>query len=215
MGTCDLRVEQARTLAAPRLAYGALSRALFAALDLVYGRRSTLAKFRVLELVARVPYQAWESVGYVAITHTSGRPGFARRIVDFVEEARAHQDNEQWHLLILEELVPNRFGWWRRVPIPQLLALVYYHVSWLLYVLRPAWSYRLHAEFEDHAEHTYMEYVAAHPELERRAFMSAFEREYGRFASMADLLRCIALDEREHKDQSLARLAAPRFGLAA
>jgi DNA-directed RNA polymerase specialized sigma24 family protein len=36
------------------------ARALFCGLDLFYGRRRTLEKFRVLELIARVPYQAWE-----------------------------------------------------------------------------------------------------------------------------------------------------------
>src|SRR6266851_2923452 len=36
----------------------------------------------------------------------------------------------------------------------------------LLFVIRPEWSYRLNADFEDHAEHEYMLYVAEHPELE-------------------------------------------------
>ena len=58
----------------------------------------------LLELVARVPYQAWENVAYVAMTHTARKPGFARRVFDTVRLARWEQDNEQWHLLILEEL---------------------------------------------------------------------------------------------------------------
>jgi len=35
-----------------------LARVLFGGMDLVYGRRRTLSKFKVLELIARVPYQA-------------------------------------------------------------------------------------------------------------------------------------------------------------
>ena len=66
----------------------------------------TLEKFRVLELVARVPYQAWENVAYVAVTHTARR---ARLRPAGVRPRRGssrwEQDNEQWHLLILEELV--------------------------------------------------------------------------------------------------------------
>jgi ubiquinol oxidase len=73
-------------------------------MDLLYGRKRTLSKFKVLEVIARVPYQAWENIAYVAITHTHGSPGFARRIFDWVHESRVQQDNEQWHLLILEEL---------------------------------------------------------------------------------------------------------------
>ena len=40
-------------------------------MDALYGTPRTLEKFRVLELVARVPYQAWENVAYVAVTHTA------------------------------------------------------------------------------------------------------------------------------------------------
>lgn len=73
-----------------------------------------------------------------------------------VEESRRQQDNEQWHLLILEELVwaeGAREGFLRYRLVPQLLAYVYHRISWLLYVVRPAWSYALNADFEDHAEH--------------------------------------------------------------
>lgn len=210
----DLVAEQARTLAAPRLNYGLLGRALFLGMDLVYGRRRSLSKFKVLEIIARVPYQAWEQVAYVAMTHKHGEPNLARRIFEFVSESRAQQDNEQWHLLILEELIQSegkREGFLRFRVLPQLIALFYYHVSWLLYVLRPGWSYSLNAHFEDHAEHEYMEFVAEHPELEHTPFVSTFEADYGSFSSQADLFRRIGLDEREHKQESLLRMQQPRF----
>lgn len=101
----QLKVEQQRTLASPRRRYGLAARCLFALLDAVYGRERTLSKFKVLEVVARVPYQAWEHVAYTAVTHRYSRPAFARRIFKWVDESRQQQDNEQWHLLILEELV--------------------------------------------------------------------------------------------------------------
>ncbi len=214
----ELRDEQARTLGEARLRYGLLARALFLTMDLLYGRRPTLKKFKVLEVVARVPYQAWENVAYVAITHTHGLPDFARRIFEFVEEARHQQDNEQWHLLILEETLREqgaKQGFLRFVIAPQLLAFVYYHVSWILYVIRPSLSYRLNAEFEDHAEHEYMAFVEQHPELDEVGYDGAFAADYGRFETRSELFRRIALDEREHKLQSLERMAAPRFGLRA
>jgi hypothetical protein len=210
-----LRDEQQKTLDTPRLPYGPLARALFLIFDLLYGRPRSLPKFKVLELVARVPYQAWESVAYVAITHTHSLPEFARRVFEFVEEARHQQDNEQWHLFILEELLREsraKQGFVRFVLIPQLLAFVYYHLSWILYVIRPALSYRLNADFEDHAEHEYMEYVAESPALEAVPYDGLFATDYGSFTTRADLFRRIALDEREHKEQSLARMTAPRFG---
>ena len=155
-----------------------------------------------------------EQVAYVAVTHTYSDPGFARRIFDFVREARAQQDNEQWHLLILEEMIHAkgiREGLIRYRVFPQIIALFYYHVSWLLYVIRPSLSYRLNADFEDHAEHEYMELVRDHPELEHEPFVSAFEGDYGRFESVADVLRQMGVDERHHKEESVAKMAQPRF----
>ena len=209
-----LRHEQERTLSTPRISYSLLARVLFVGMDVLYGRRRTLSKFKVLELIARVPYQAWEQVAYVAMTHMSRDPGFARRVFDRVRESRQQQDNEQWHLLILEELIGLRGvreGLVRFWLIPQFIAFVYYQIVWLLFVVRPSLAYRLNAEFEDHAEHEYMEFVRDHPELEKEPFDSILSEDYGPFKSLADLFRQIGYDERVHKEESLARLQAPRF----
>ncbi len=210
----QLKQEQEKTLASPRMPSGLLAAPLFVTMDLLYGRKGTLSKFKVLEIVARVPYQAWENIAYIAITHTHKDLVFARRIVDRVHESRLQQDNEQWHLLILEELIGKKgirenFLWhWL---IPQILAFVYYNISWLLYVVRPRWSYMLNVHFEDHAEHEYMEFVAENPSLESEPFESMFVEDYGRFASYADLFRQIGYDERLHKLESLARVGGARF----
>lgn len=212
--SAELAREAEQTLATPRRSYGFLARLLFWTMDLLYGRKRTLAKFKVLELIARVPYQAWEQVGYVAATHTHRKPSFAGRIFEFVRESREQQDNEMWHLLILQELIQRRGGregLFRFRVIPQLIALAYYHVSWMLYVLKPAWSYRLNADFEDHAEHEYMLFARENPSFESEPFESEFSAQYGRFDSLAELMRQIGLDERHHKDQSLARIARARF----
>jgi uncharacterized protein YndB with AHSA1/START domain len=210
----NLRAEQERTLGAARRKYGMLARALFLLLDCFYGRQRTLSKFKVLEIIARVPYQAWEHVAYVAMTHTYSSPGFARRIFEFVRESREQQDNEQWHLLILEEMVQKkglRENFFLYRIVPQIMAFFYYHVSWLLYVLKPSWSYGLNADFEDHAEHEYMEFVRENPQFETEPFESDFRRDYGEFANVADLFRSIGRDERHHKDQSLNRSDNARF----
>ncbi len=210
----DRRREQAVTLAAPRRRYGLAAKVLFRSLDLVYGRPRTLLKFRVLELIARVPYQAWEQVAYIAITHVYERTGLARRIADRVAESRAQQDNEQWHLLILEELLEKdgvRSGRLRGLILPQAIAFAYYQLSWLLYVLHPKSSYRLNADFEDHAEHEYMTLVSEHPEWEDTPWTSDFTADYGDFASLADVFRQIGYDERVHKQESEARMTEPRF----
>ena len=210
----NLKAEQEKTLNSPRRTYGFFATLLFVTMDLFYGKVRTLSKFKVLEVIARVPYQSWEHVAYIAMTHTYGAPHFARRIFEFVKESRAQQDNEQWHLLILEEMVQNKgikenFFLYRIVP--QFIAFFYYHLSWFLYVLRPAWSYDLNADFEDHAEHEYMEFVRENSSFEKEPFESDFTEDYGSFASAADLFRQIGLDERMHKEESLNRIQHPRF----
>lgn len=210
----QLKSEQERTLTSPRRSYSLLARLLFVTMDVLYGRKATLQKFKVLEIIARVPYQAWENVAYVAITHTFQKPDLSRRIYERVQESRVQQDNEQWHLLIVEELLRKRGirqGFLRFWLMPQLIAFTYYHIAWILYVIKPSLSYGLNADFEDHAEHEYMSYVADHPELAEEPFESMFREDYGPFDTMADVFRQIGHDERMHKEESLMRLGAARF----
>jgi ubiquinol oxidase len=210
----DLVAAQRTSLTDPRRKYGLAARLLFVALDSVYGKKRTLSKFKVLDLVARVPYQSWEQAAYIAITHVHERTGMARRIHDRVLESRAQQDNEQWHLLIVDELITRsgveesriKFFW-----IPQAIALTYYQISWLMFVVRPAWSYRLNADFEDHAEHEYAHLVDEHPEWETTPFASSFADDYGQYESVGDVFRQIGHDERVHKQESESLLKEPRF----
>ncbi|MGB0112960.1 MAG: alternative oxidase [Ilumatobacteraceae bacterium] len=209
-----LAEEQLVTLARPRRTASLSAKGLFLVMDLLYGKERTLPKFRVLELVARVPYQAWENVAYVAVTHTARETNFARRVFDKVRVSRFEQDNEQWHLLILEELVAKegtRLGFVRHRVLPQIIAFAYYQLSWIMYAIRPSWSYRLNADFEDHAEHEYALLVQEHPEWEQVPYEGQFVEDYGDYASLADLFRQIGYDERLHMIESESHIAMPRF----
>jgi hypothetical protein len=53
-----LRPHRRRPWTRPGCATSLLARALFKAMDLAYGRHRTLAKFTMLEFIARVPYRA-------------------------------------------------------------------------------------------------------------------------------------------------------------
>jgi hypothetical protein len=210
-----LRRAQAETLRAPRFRYSIPARLLFWMVDVIYGRQRTLRKFIVLEIVARVPYQAWERAAYGALTRVHPRLRLAGRIFERVVETRAQQDNEQFHLLILEELA-QRQGLARPVLrfrlLPWLMAVGYYQLAWLLYVCWPAPSYRLNAAFEDHAEHDYMLFVTEHPDWEGQPCDGSFAAGYGHHGSLADLFRQIGHDEQVHKLESLAALREPRLG---
>lgn len=202
----ELRAAQQQTLDTPRLRYSLAAKVLFKTMDLAYGRRRTIVKFTMLEYIARVPYQAWERVGYLALARYRRRSGLARRVFERIVATRAEQDNEQWHLLILQDLVQRqglRQSFLLHRFAPWLIAFVYYHLSWLMFVVRPDWSYRLNADFEDHAEHEYMSFVAENPVLEQQPDPGSYAAEYGRYGTLADLLRQIGHDERTHKQDSL------------
>jgi ubiquinol oxidase len=108
LAAAELRAAQAQTLDAPRLHYPLLARLLFRATDLAYGAEPGIVKFAMLEFIARVPYQAWERVGYLVLARHRGRSALATRVFDRIVTTRAEQDNEQWHLLILQDLVQRR-----------------------------------------------------------------------------------------------------------
>jgi ubiquinol oxidase len=202
----ELLAAQRETLDTPHMRYGLLAKMLFTPVDLLYGRQGSFTKFAVLEIIARVPYQAWERMGYWAVHRYAGQSAPARRVFEQIVGARADQDNEQWHLLILQDLIQRngiRQNWLLHKAAPWLIAFFFYHVSWQLFLIKPAWSYRLNAEFEDHAEHEYMSFVAEHPELERMPDPGTYTHEYGRYRSLADLLRQIGHDERVHKNASI------------
>lgn len=204
-GSTALWREQQATLAAARRRYSLAARFLFLTMDLLYGRRRTLAKFRVLEVVARLPYQAWETASYRQLNKVHDSPARLATLWDRIRGFRAQQDNEQWHLMLLDELAEQeglrlnrlKFHW-----LPRLICFGWWHFCWALYAVRPTWSHRLNADFEDHAEHEYALYVQENPHLEIAPWQPAVCREYGEFASQADLLRQVCLDERAHKAES-------------
>ena len=209
----ELQSVHAETLAAPRRKYSPIAKAMFLQMDLLYGRKMTLEKFMVLEIVARVPYQTWETASYKKITRNHRKVGLALRIFDRLKEFRAQQDNEQWHLLILSELVERsgkKTGAFRFRFLPKVMAFTWWNICWLMYAVKPSLSHRLNADFEDHAEHSYAELVEANPEFDVTPYESQLCAEYGAFDSLGDLFRQIGHDERCHKRESEQHLLQPR-----
>ena len=206
----ERREWQQATMTTPPRLYGLDARLQFWLEDLVFGKERTLPKFRAREIVARSPYWAWEQAAFFLGGKVRDRGARARRLYDNLTQTRTEQDNEAWHVLILEELIaargilenPLRFRL-----MPQLISLVVYQQFWFLRVLNPVWSYRLNADIEDHAEHEYAALVAEHPEWENESFPSEVASGYAAYESLADLFRQIGADEGLHKEMSLTRMA--------
>jgi ubiquinol oxidase len=201
-----LRYEQYSTLATSRGRPNMVVSALNLVISLLYGRRPSLPKSLVLEHLAQVPYRSWERIAQRRIVRTRGRSALARRIQMRVAEARAQHDNEQWHMLVLEELLARRgqrLGWLRYRLIPRLMAAPWQLATWILHLVKPRWSYLLNAAFEDHAEREYMRFVATNPALEREPFTSQLADRWNHPVTVADVLRQIGYDERCHKLDSI------------
>lgn len=184
-----------------------ISNILFGTMDLFYGSATTLSKLKVLELIARVPYQSWEHNFFVWLTHRYGQSSYVERALSEVKIARSAQDNEQWHLFLLADLINQlkiKENFFLHVALPQVIAFTYFYIVSIVHFIRPEWSYKLNADFEHHAEHTYVKFVADNPQLKEQKVESTYLKYYGMQPnSLAELLLRFADDERHHKEESL------------
>lgn len=209
--TLDLKQEQDRTLATPRLPSNLILKTMYLTFDLVYGFHRTLPKFLVLEILARYPYWAWEMASYKRLScwfcrRTCPVTSRVEQLLWIAQLGRESQDNEQWHMLILADVIRKkglRLGWVRHVAIPTLLAFVYSFLTKAIYFVRPEWSFAMNAAFESHAEREYMLLAKENPAWENEAVESVYFKYYPRQDSLCQLLRRIALDERDHMHHSL------------
>ena len=207
----DLRAEHRKTMAAPVLKPNLILKSMYIMMDLIYGFGRTLPKFKVIEMLARYPYMAWENRSYHRITNRYARRAFTDKQssdddVRLIEMGRKDQDNEQWHLMIVEDIMRQKnvkLGWLRSSLIPRVMAWTYHHLTRLLYYVKPAWSFAMNARFESHAEHEYMHLVEANPAWEDEPVETAYFQYYPRQKTLADLFRRIGLDERDHMNESL------------
>ena len=87
--------------------------------------------------------------------------------------------------------------------------LSYVLLSKTLALFVPRRAYLFNAEFEDHAEHVYAQFVAEHPELEEQPVNNPIVNEYEDFQNWADVFRRIGLDERNHMNSSFVFSGRP------
>jgi len=125
-------------------------------IDRVYKDRD-YARFYVLETVARVPY-----FSFVSVLHLYESLGIWRK-VDYLETHFAQTMNEYHHLLIMEDLggderFVDRF-------FAQHAAFAYYWLTCLLYMVSPRMAYNLSEQVEEHAYHTYDEFLKQNERL--------------------------------------------------
>lgn len=210
----NFREEQEKTLRTPKHKANVFLQVMFLVMDLCYGRKGSLLKFKALEMLARYPYIAWENASYHAITVAHSRPDYPKKetfdeALHLMRLGRDAQDNEQLHLMLIEDVMRQnqiKQGWLRAYLIPRILSFGYYYLNKILYWLHPIWSFEMNAGLESHAEYEYMLAVQEHPEWEEIPVESEYFQYYPEQKTLADLMRRIALDERDHRYRSLEEI---------
>ena len=176
-------------------------------MDLITGSKTTLGKTKLIETLASIPYRSWELRQYGRMTR-----GYSD--LDVVDEAgkimkwgREAQDNEFWHLVVINEKMKQdgvKNPWYLFPVIPFFMVTGYSIMTRLMAILNIRRAFLFNAEFEDHAEHVYAEFVAEHPEYEDQEVNSSVVEEYCDAKNWADVFRRIGLDERDHMNSSFA-----------
>jgi len=210
----DLKMEQQASMARPRYKYSLAARSFFLAMDLVTGRNTTLAKAILIELLAVIPYRAWEIREYARMTRLYRNQEFVQQARGIMLWGREAQDKEYWHLLVINEKMKEdgiKDTWYLSPAVVFPLILSYGLFTRILALINIRRAFLFNAEFEDHAEHVYAQFVKEHPEWEDQPVRSALVKEYEYLKTWADVFRRIGLDERDHMNSSFVFCGKPEY----
>jgi len=202
----DLKKEQTATLKRSRYPYSWTARLFFKSMDWLTGKQITLSKAKLIETLASIPYRAWEIRQYAKLTRKYKNQNLVNRARIIMEWGREAQDNEYWHLLVINEKMKEegiKDAWYLFPLIPLLMTYIYFIISRSMALFNIQRAFLFNAEFEDHAEHVYAQFVHAHPEWEKQPVNNDIVNSYGNFNHWADVFRRIGLDERDHMNHSL------------
>jgi hypothetical protein len=203
--TPDLKKEQKASSERPPYRYSFAAKVFFWSIDLITGKKITLPKVKLVEILASIPYRAWETRQYARMTRWYRDRALVHEARKIMEWAREAQDSEYRHLLVVNEKMKEeriKDPWYLFPPILLLMAGFYAVLMRVMALTSIRRAFLFNAEFEDHAEHVYAQFVEEHPEWERQAVSNEQVREYGTLPTWADVFRRIGLDERDHMNMS-------------
>ena len=203
----NLRQEQQASLERSRYRYSLVAKIFFLSMDLITGRKITLAKAKLIELLASIPYRSWEIRQYARMTRYYRKQKLIEEAGRIMRWSREAQDNEYWHLLVINEKMKEegiKDTWYLFPLIPAITVMAYVVLTRLMALISIRSAFLFNAQFEDHAEHVYAQFVEEHPEWEDQPVTNEKVKEYGELATWADVFRRIGLDERDHMNHSFA-----------
>jgi len=178
--------------------------------DLIYGKAPSYAKFKAIEVIARIPYQSWEVASYTLLTALYSDEEKAIELAKTGAFARMAQDNETLHVVVISQIVCRRGeqGFFRHVLVPLVFSLFYFWTLFVLYMLNRKASLELNYLFEAHAYEQYSEFLEREGErLKHTLVTSEFLQFYGRTAHTEyELFRSIRNDELIHRNRSIREI---------
>lgn len=201
----DLKKECQATVERPRLKYSAIAKLFFWGMDLVTGKKTSYSKAKLLETLACIPYREWEIRKYAHITRQYAQLAKVKSSQDIIEWARYAQDNEYWHLLVLHEKMKEdgiKDAWYLAPLIRLLMVMMYVMIARTVAFWNIRWGFDFNAQFEDHAEHVYAQFVKDNPGLDQQNMSNPLVKEYADLSTWGDIFRRISLDERDHMNNS-------------
>lgn len=210
----DLKKEQQASKERPRYRYSLAARFFFMSMDLIAGRKTTLAKAKLIEMLASIPYRSWEIRQYARMTRRYQDQNLVREARGIMSWSREAQDNEFWHLQIINEKMKEdgiKDPWYLFSPIPFFMVASYVAFTRVMALINIRRAFLFNAEFEDHAEHVYAQFVEDHPEWEGQPVSNEELKKYGDLPTWADMFRRIGLDERDHMNKSFVFCGKPEY----
>ena len=167
----DLRKEQTASCKRPPYRYSLAAKVFFRSMDLFTGNKTTLPKVKLIEILASIPYRSWETRQYTRMTQHYRDRALVQKSSEIMMWAREAQDTEYWHLLVVNEkmkLDGIKDPWYLVPPVPLLMVGFYAAIMHLMAMFSIRRAFLFNAEFEDHAEHVYAQFVEEHPEWEQQ-----------------------------------------------
>lgn len=208
----DLKKEHKASLERPKYRHSLAAKGFFLSMDLITGKKITLAKAKLIEMLASIPYRSWEGRQYARMTRSYQNAELVEDASRIMSWGREAQDNEYLHLVVINEKMKEdgvKDPWYLFPAIPFIMISTYIALTRVMALVSIRRAFLFNAEFEDHAEHVYAQFVEEHPEWEQQPVKSGRVKEYGDLSTWADVFRRIGLDERDHRNHSFVLCGKP------
>lgn len=180
--------------------------------NLVYGKRPSYAKFKAIEVVARIPYQSWEVAAYTILSAMYGNEKRAIELTKLSAFARMAHDNETMHVVVMTQIAKKHrcVGIFRHMVIPLVFAFFYFWAVYVLYLFSRRAGLELNYLFESHAYAQYSQFLNDNEaELRHAPLMSDFLHFYGRnVRTEYEFFELVRNDELVHRNRSIREIHA-------